>query len=240
MALARHDLVEARRVLDRALALREQSLGSEHPLVAEVLARCGQLDLAEGRPARALSIGAKAASIYNLSKECPPLAMAEVLAVAAESSRRLQRMAQAESLTIQELALREQVVGAEHVSLLPAIKRLAQSYLARGRHAEGEQALRLGLAVSEKALGLSHATGIKFAESLARLCLVKRRFDETDQWMERTVKMCQRCYGNEGDQVADTLLVFSGLLRSAQQETKADEFERRAIDIRNRNCHVLL
>jgi hypothetical protein len=124
--------------------------------------------------------------------------------------------------------------------LLPAIKRLAQAHLARGRHAEGEQALRLGLAVSEKALGMSHATGINFAESLARLCLVRKRFDETDQWMERTVKMCQRCYGNESDQVADTLLGFSGLLRAAQQETKADEFERRAIDIRNRNCHVLL
>ncbi|MBC8114823.1 MAG: hypothetical protein H7062_10625 [Candidatus Saccharimonas sp.] len=58
--------------------------------------------------------------------------------------------------------------------------------------------------------------------------------------MERTVKMCQRCYGNEADQVADTLLGFSGLLRAAQLESKADEFERRAIDIRNRNCHVLL
>ena len=52
--------------------------------------------------------------------------------------------------------------------------------------------------------------------------------------------MCQRCYGNEADQVADTLLGFSGLLRVARQDAKADEFERRAIDIRNRNSHVLL
>ena len=41
---------------------------------------------------------------------------------------------------------------------------------------------------------------------MARLCLVNRRLEETDEWMERTVKMCQRCYGNEAEQVADALL----------------------------------
>ena len=154
--------------------------------------------------------------------------------------RRLNRIPQAESLTIQELALREKALGHEHVSLLPGIKRLAIIYLARDRFAEAEQALQLGLAISEKALGIGNPNGIRFANSLARLYLSKSRLDEAGTWMERTVKMCQRCYGNESEQVADALLTFSGLLRTAQQITQADEYEHRAIDIRNRNCHVLL
>ena len=187
-----------------------------------------------------MSIGARATAIYQSAKECPPLAMADVLAVAAESARRLTRISQAESLTVQELALRQKVVGEEHVSLLPGIKRLAKTYLARERFAEAEQALRLGLAISEKALGIGNPNGIRFANSIARLCLAKSRLEEAGEWMERTVKMCQRCYGNESEQVADALLVFSGLLREAQQTSQADEYERRAIDLRNRNCHVLL
>jgi serine/threonine-protein kinase len=240
VALGSGFMDEARQSLDRALVLRESSLGTDHPLVAEVLTRCGQLALAQGQPAKALSIGARAKAVYSRARECPPLAMADVLAVAAEASRRLHRYRGSESITLEELKLREQVVGTEHVSLLPAIKRLAGVYLEREMIQEAERALRRGLMIAEKSLGASHEGGIHFAEHLGRVCIVKRDFDEANRWMDRTVKLCERRYGEQAEEVAVMLLTFSNCLREASRTQEADDFERRAIDLRNRNCHVLL
>ena len=240
VAMAGGGMDEAQQSFDRALTLRESSLGTSHPLVAEVLARCGLLALAQGQPARALSIGARAQGIYRQAKECPPLAMADVLAVAAEASRRLHRYRGADHITTEELKLREQVVGAEHLSLLPAIKRLAAVCLERDMVIEAEAALRRGMSIAEKTLGASHEGGIHFAEHLGRVCLVKRDFNEAHHWMDRTVKLCERCYGEQAEEVAVTLLTFSNCLREAQREQDADDYERRAIELRNRNCHVLL
>lgn len=240
VALAGGAIDETQQVLDRALALREAALGPMHPLVAEVLTRCGLLALAQGLPARALSLGARAKGVYQQSKECPPLALADVLAVAGEASRRLKRFRGAESITRDELKLREQVVGADHVSLLPALRRLAGVSIERGLYLEAEKALRRGMAIAEKSLGLLHEGGIPFAEQLGCVFVARRDFDEASRWMERTVRMCQRCYGDQSEEVAVTLLTFSSCLRAAQRTSDADEYERRAIDLRNRNCHVLL
>ena len=240
VALAGAGIAEAETVLNRALALRETSLGATHPLVAEVLTRCGQLALAQGQPARALSIGARAKGIYSAARECPPLAMAEVLAVAGEASRRLHRYRGAEKIITEELKLREQVVGPNHVSLLPALRRLASVYVERDMYAEADQALRRGFGIAEKSLGAMHEGGIHFADQLGRVSIVRRDFEGASRWMDRTVKMCERCYGDQAEEVAVALLTFSNCLRQARQEKDADEFERRAIDLRNRNCHVLL
>ena len=238
--LARGDAAEAQILFDRALSIREASHGETHPLVAEVLVRCGQVALAQGQPARALSIGARAKAMYLKSVECPALALADVLAVASEASRRLHRCRGVEKLSLEELKLREQAVGGEHVTLLPAIKRLAWSYLERDMFEEADPVLRRGLAIAEKTLGAMHEGGIHFAEHLGRISLAKQNFDEAARWMERTVKLCQRKFGDDAEEVADTLLKFSSCLRTARRETDADTFERRAIDLRNRNCHVLL
>ena len=238
--LASGAVAESQQHLDRALALRESGHGPNHPLVGEVLIRCGQIALAQGQPARALSIGARARSIFNQAPERLPLAMADVLAVAGEASRRLHRYRGAESIISEELKLREQVVGLEHVSLLPAIKRIASVYLERDMIGEAEQALRRGMAIAEKTLGIMHEGGIPFAEQLGQVLIIRRDFDEANRWMDRTIKLCQRCYGDQAEQVAETLLKFSGCLRQARRESDADSFERRAIDLRNRNCHVLL
>jgi tetratricopeptide (TPR) repeat protein len=240
VALARGEVKQAQIVVDRALSIRELSLGAEHPLVAEVLVRCGHVALALEQPARALSIGARAKAIYAKSPECLPLALADVLAVAAEASRRLRRYRGAEKLSLEELKLREQVVGAEHVTLLPAIKRLAWSYLERDMLPEADPTLRRGLAISEKTLGSLHEEGIHFTESLGRMSLARQDFAEAGRWMDRTIRMCQRQYGDDAEEVANTLLKFAGCLRTARRETDADAYERRAIDLRNRNCHVLL
>lgn len=179
-------------------------------------------------------------AIYNQARECPPLAMADVLAIAGEASRRLHRYRGAESITLEELQLREQVVGASHVSLLPGLRRLATVYAERDLYQDAERALRRGMAIAEKSLGSMHESGIHFAEQLGRVSLLKREFDDAHRWMNRTVTMCQRCYGEDAEQVAVTLLSFANCLRQAERTADADEYERRAIDLRNRNCHVLL
>lgn len=240
VALASGRIVPAQKAFERALTLRETALGPQHPLVAEVLTRCGQLALAEGLPARALSIGARARLIYQQSRECPPLAMADVLAIAAEASRRLHRYRGADTISMEELQLREKVVGAQHVSLLPALRRLGLICIERELPLEAERHLRRGLAIAEKSLGALHEGGIPFTEQLGRLLLLKRDFAEADRWVERTIKLCQRCYGEQAEQVSVALLSFSDCLRKADRLKEAADFEQRAIDLRNRNCHVLL
>lgn len=240
VAIASGDLDEAKQALDRARTLREFSLGASHPLVAEVLTRSGLLALAQGKPARALSLGARATGIYQKAKECPPLALADVYAVAGEASFRLHRYRGAETISNDELKLREQVVGRDHISLLPGLRRLAKASLERGLYLEAEQALRRGMTIAEKSLGVLHEEGIPFAEQLGCVSVAKRDFEEANRWMERTVKMCQRCYGDQSEEVAVKLLTFSTCLREAQRTAEADDYERRAIELRNRNCHVLL
>jgi hypothetical protein len=70
--------------------------------------------------------------------------------------------------------------------------------------------------------------------------IAKRDFDEATRWIDRTVKLTQRKFGEQADEVAVTLLTFATCLRQADRSQQADEFERRAIELRNRNCHVLL
>lgn len=234
------NIEEARQACERALSLRETRLRFRPLLVAEVLIRRCRLALADNQPSHALSIGAKAKRLCSQAKECPPAIMADVLAVAADASRQLNRYRGAEELTLQELSIREQAVGRDHGSLLPTLKRLARIYSERDLFADAQTLLQRALTIAEKTLGALHSTSIDLTEELGRISLNLRNFEEATQWMDRTIKSCQRCYGEDAEEVTRTLLAFSDCLRLADRITDADDYERRAIDLRNRNCHVLL
>lgn len=240
VCLARGQSVEAQPLIQRALAIRESRLGPQHPLIAETLVRFGQIALAQKQPARALQYAVRARQLLQHARECPPLDLADALAVEAEAEIRLDHPHVAEVLSREELQLREQVVGPRNVTLLPAIKRLAVIYMDQRLLEKAGPLLERGLAISEGSLRNRDERCIYFTEHLGQLFVAKQDFDEAGRWMERTVKMAQGRYGANANEVADTLLRFATSLRAAQRETEAEQLELRAIDVRNRGCHVLL
>ena len=100
--------------------------------------------------------------------------------------------------------------------------------------------MQRGLTIAESSIRNRDERCIYFSETMGQLLLAKEEFEQARRWMERTVKMVQGRYGANANEVADTLMRFACSLRTARRESDAVRLEHRAIDVRNRGCHILL
>ncbi len=158
----RWELAEA--AYRRGLAIRERTLGSGHPFVAETLNSLavlyyhrGKFDQAEPLHRQALAIREKALGPEHLH-------VAQSLNNLALVYDDLGRYDQAEPLHRRALAIREKALGREHPLVAESLNNLAVLYQTQGKFDQAEPLHRQALAIRERMLGPSHP---HVAQSLA-------------------------------------------------------------------------
>ena len=105
----------------------------------------------------------------------------------AESCYCQTKMSQAKSLFAESLALKERVLGVDHIDLAPTLKRLAAIHYHESLLPEASKFGKRVLQVYEKHLGPEHATTLETCMNLAILFHRLKSFDEAKVYYERAM-----------------------------------------------------
>lgn len=224
---------EAVRLARRAVALREEGLGSNDPEVGVSLNNLGWLLGQQGDYAAAEPIQRRAIAL--LEKAHDPRATLAVRNLALTLFRKGDRAA-AEPLYRRVLATFERERGAEAPEVATSLSDLADVVEDRGDLAAGESLRRRALAIREKVLGPRHADTIAAVNDLAYLLTLRGDDAAAAVLYRRALAAREATLGPDHRDVADTL---TGLARALEHELDfagAEAALRRALAIERKQA----
>jgi len=172
---------EAEPLYQRAIRIREQLLGPEHPDVATSLYGLANLYLDQGRYAEAEPLYQRAIRIREqfLGPQHPD--MAYPLTNLANLYREQGRYAEAESLYQRALHIREQALGPQHLETARTMQELAQFREAQGYDEEAMTLYARALTIREQALGAHNPKTTETRKHLIALLHTVGQFEEAAQ-----------------------------------------------------------
>jgi len=223
---------EAEPLYRRALAIREQVLGPEHPTTAMSLYSLAGLCQAQGRFEEAESLYQGALTIYEqvLGPEHPTTAMS--LYSLAGLCQAQGRYEEAEPLYQRALTIREQALGSEDRFTAMGLNSLAGLYQAQGRYEEAEPLYQRALTIFEQVLGSEDPTIAGSIDSLALLYRVQGRYEEAEPLFQRALTIYEQVLGPEHSTIAGSLNALARLYKAEGKYEEAEPLYRRALAIR--------
>jgi len=215
----------------RSLAIREKTLGPDHPEVADALNNLAALYKAKGEYAQAEPLYERALAISEkaLGPEHPDTAIS--LSNLAGLYRVKGEYVRAEPLFRRALAIDEKALGPEHPDTATSLNNLAGLYRAKGEYVRAEPLYERALRIKEKALGPEHPDVATSLNNLALLYHTKGDYERASPLYERALAIREKALGPEHPVVAATLNNLAGLYETTGDYTKAEVLYRRALAI---------
>ena len=236
--LTRGDHGSAEKSYRKALEICRKQLGEGHKSVAEGMHRLAKLMVADNEPDRAIELCAAIRKKHARTlHQCTGL-HADVLGTLADARMALVHFDDAESLSREELALREPHQQARPGESLPVLSRLTKLYLRREQFDPALAMSQQLVALAERLHGANHPNMIPAVELFAEVRIV-RSDDEAEAAVERTMKLRERKYGADSDEVTAAFEHFANLFHGAGNSLLADEYFSRASNLRERHAHAL-
>ena len=228
--LARYD--ESLLLLDRALALTEAALGSDHPDTARTLNNKAILlqnraDFAGAEPLfrRALEIREA-----TLGPNDPETATSlNNLAVLLQEKG---KPSEAEPLHRRALAIREKSLGPDHPSTADSLNNLASLMREQEKLSEAEPLFRRALAIREKGLRPDHPDTAQTLNNLADLLRAQGKLQEAEPLHRRAVAIHEKSLGPDHPETATSFDRLATLLQVREKLSEAEPLFRRALTIR--------
>ncbi|GCE06116.1 FxSxx-COOH system tetratricopeptide repeat protein [Dictyobacter aurantiacus] len=224
--------VEAEPLFERALRIREQVQGPEHPSTATNLSNLAFLYEEQGRYAEAEPLFERALRISEQGRgpEHPSTAInLNNLAILYEEQG---RYAEAEPLFERALRIREQVLGPEHPSTATNLNNLGLLYKIQGRYAEAEPLYERALRISEQVQGSEHPDTATSLNNLAILYEEQGRYAEAEPLYERALRISEQVQGPEHPSTATSLSNLALLYKDQGRYAEAEPLFERALRIR--------
>jgi len=210
---ARHD--EARASMERALALRTEALGPQHPGVADTLEDLAALAGRQGRNQEAIALGLRALAIYETGVDPAHPNVGTILNNLGLEYYNSGRNEDALQTYDRSLAVREAALGPSHQDVAETLTNRGWSLFAAGRHQDARADLERAIAIitetsGEFAPGLASALG-----NLGNVSLAMGDVATATQCAQRALSIAERSHGakhpsagvahhNIGDLLADT------------------------------------
>lgn len=224
--------IAAEALYNKALAIRVNILGPEHPVTAQslndlafLLKLSGDFNRAEPFYRRALAIREKV-----LGPEHPDTAqtlndLASLLEAKSDPKN-------AEPLFLRALAIREKVLGPEHPDTAQSLNSLALLYAILHKYDQAEALYRRALTIRENVLGLEHPDTAQTLGNLALMLSQKGDYEQAENLYYKTLAIKEKVLGPEHPLTVISIInaaIF--LLFSKQDYDGAESLYRRALSI---------
>jgi tetratricopeptide (TPR) repeat protein len=223
--------VEARPLLERCLAIREKTLGPEHPDTAVILdklagLRMEQNDLVGARPLfeRALAIHEKVLGAEHRNTASGLNNLAGLLGAQGD-------LAGARPLFERALAIREKVLGPEHPDTATSLIGLAVVLHMQDDLAGAQPLVERALAVREKVLGPEHPDTANSLGHLGRMFLALGDLAEARRLFERALAINEKVLGPDHPNTAVGLSNLARVLSRTGYREHAEALFNRAIAV---------
>lgn len=218
----------------QALAIREQVLGPDHPLVAESLNNLGA-------GLSALGDFPKAESAYRRALEIRESAFGEVNLLVAETLNNLGALhydkgdyAAAQPYYRRSLEIRERLLGSNDLKIAGSLNNLANALQQQGELEQAEALHRRSLTIRQEILEDTDPQIALSKSNLANLLQNKGELDEAEELQRSALTIRERGLGPGHPSVADSLNNLAALLTVKGAFQEVIPLHRRALQIREK------
>jgi tetratricopeptide (TPR) repeat protein len=211
---------EAEPLYQRALAIREQVLGANHPDTATSLNNLAELYRAQGKYEQAEPLYQRALAILEqvLGANHPHTATSlNNLAGLYDAQGKYE---QAEPLYQRALHISEQVLGANHPDTATSLNNLALLYRAQGKYEQAEPLLERALHISKQALGANHPDTAGSLNNLAELYHAQGKYEQAEPLYQRALAVLEQALGARHPDTVTIRENYAGLLQNRKQKKK--------------------
>jgi tetratricopeptide (TPR) repeat protein/tRNA A-37 threonylcarbamoyl transferase component Bud32 len=226
---------QARILFQKALAMREELVGSEHLDVAESLSNLAGPYLYQGMYAQAEPLFERSLAIrLKLQGQSHP-DVAVALNNLALLYKQQGKYSQAEPLFHQALAIWAEIQGLAHPDVAGTLNNLALLYQEQEKFAQAEEFYRQALAIWERIRGPVHpdvATGLN---NLAMLLHRLGKYSQAESLFQRALEIREKTLGPEHPATAHGLHYLARVHQSQWKYAEAERFFKHALRIRKQS-----
>ncbi len=228
------DYAAARPLYERALAIRERTLGPDHPDTAASLNNLAYLVQQQGDYAAARPLYERALAICEraLGPDHPQTAAS--LNNLAYLVQQQGDYAAARPLHERALAIYERALGPDHPDTATSLTNLAGLLQQQGNYAAARPLYERALAIYERALGPDHPHTATSLTNLAYLVQQQGDYAAARPLYERALAISERALGPDHPDTATSLTNLAGLLQQQGNYAAARPLHERALAIRER------
>lgn len=223
------EIPEKRQIAERALAIREKSLGPEHLDVARSLYTLGRILWQAGEYKEAKDTWERALAIREKALGPTHAAVRILLANLAAVLTDMGDCAAALPLAERYVALLEKAYSPEHAFFGRGLNVLFRAHYCAGNFTEARRVLERSLAIKEKASGPEHASVASDRINLGQLLLEIGDLTEAKRNYELALPAFEKLYGPESAQVADSLGGLARVAASSSDNATARALQERAL-----------
>jgi serine/threonine-protein kinase len=220
-------------LLQRALRIREQKLGADHLLVADVLDVLAQLTVELDRP-EAESYAQRALAIrrHRLGDADPQLAASMV--GLANIFRKAGRYDEAEPLLRTALDIRRRALGDQDVELADSFNLLGLVRLGQGFYEEAEQYTNSAIEYRRRALGPDHPQVVDLQSILIGIWREQGRYEEAEALARKSLAARLALRGDHHPAIDNALHHLAAVLYARGKLAEAVQTASQALAMRER------
>ena len=218
-------------LLEQALEIGRQTLGSQHLRVAHSLNDLGVLHRRAGNPAAAEPLLRESLATRRALRGNQHNDVAITLIELARTIQDRGRLAESEALIRESLAIRLAVYGEEHRETATSKSELGQLLWELGDLDGAEKMLRENVATSERVLGRDHANVGSSKGSLGNLLNARGQHVAAEELLRESVRVRKVALGESHLDYAMALPNLAGALESQGRLDEAQALVERAISI---------
>jgi CHAT domain-containing protein/Tfp pilus assembly protein PilF len=225
---------EARSFGERALQIREKTLGPDHPDVAQSANNLGQLCYLKAEYARSEAYYQRALTIREkvLGPEHPVVAVS--LDNIAFLYSDIGQYDKAELSYQRALNIRQKTLGPDHPDVAATIINFARLYFLRGEYEKAEPLFVQARAICEKALEPEHPYVTVVLNNLATLYRKRGNYAQAEPIYVQSLTIREKALGPEHPNLAHPLINLANFYRERGDYEKAEPLLNRALAIRER------
>ncbi|MBI2354999.1 MAG: tetratricopeptide repeat protein [Deltaproteobacteria bacterium] len=221
-------------VAQKALQVAEQSLGPNHPDVAECLNNLAGMYKTQGQYAQAEPLFRRSLAIREKALDPDHPDVAESFNNLAGLYYTQGQYAQAEPLLKRSLAITEKVLGPDHPNVAASLNNIAMLYLTQGQYAQAEPLFKRSLEIKEKALGHNHLDVAISLNSLAGLYYTQGKYAQAELFFKRSLAIHEQALGPDHSNVALGLYNLASLYHIQGQYAQAEPLYKRSLAIKEK------
>jgi len=215
----------------QALSVAENTLGSDHPDVANSLNSLALLRYAQGRYSEAELLYKRALAIWEkaLGPDHPNVANSlNGLALICYAQG---RYSEAELLYKRALLIAKKTLGPDHPDVATSLNNLALLYYIQGRYIEAEPLCKCALEIREKILGPDHPDVAASLNNLAPLYQDQGRYNEAETLYKRALQIKENTLGPDHPYMAASLNNLALLYNAQGRYSDTEPLYKRALSI---------
>lgn len=227
----RAQYIEAERLLQRALHIREAVLGPEHPEVAVPLNALGIVYNIQNRYVDAEKLLQRALSIREVTLGPGHPDLAEALADLAVSTLYQGKYREAEHFYQRAVEIWDEALGPDHPKIAVILGSLASIYGRQERYEEADALLQRAFQIQEQVLTDDHPELVISLNNLALLYSIQGKYAQAEPLFQRAVRIREKASGPDHPVVAIPLTNLASVYTKQAKWMEAELLYQRALRI---------